>query len=149
MARLRHGKHPKETGLKPHEQAVLRVYNVAHELGYNVIEYRIMPGPGPDLVIKNPKNNRLVVVEVELSYASQIQTREKFGRLWHTLIKNKGNTVFLIFGVSRDQLSKDLSKAPANASDASRAIGIKVFTAPTTEEKYQIQTALLRCLGDE
>lgn len=79
MARRRHGEQFEKELLKPHELAVLRISNVVHELGYEVLESRITPGPGPDLIIRNPKNKRTAVIEVELSYASQIQIRSKFG----------------------------------------------------------------------
>lgn len=148
MARRRHGEQFEEELIKPHELAVLRISNVAHELGYKVLERRITPGPGPDLVIRNPKNERTAVVEVELSYASQIQTRSKFGHRWRE-IKDDESKVLLVFGVSRTLLSTDLSRKPANVPDAVEKIGIRVFSAPGSEETSQIQATLLRCLGDE
>lgn len=148
MPRLR-GRRLGHRGIRAHELAVIKVSDIAHELGYEIETSQESPGPGPDLVIRNRKNNRIAVIEIELSYASQIQTRQKFGTRWREVKESDDDKILLIFGVTRDLLEKDLRREPANVPDASEEIGIRVFSSPSIEEKSQIQAALLRCLGDE
>lgn len=150
MARARKGK-----GLgssyepKPHELAVIRIKNIALEMGYLILKCQVTPGVGIDLEIKNPKNERIAIVEIELSYASQIRNREKLGKRWNDIKVRLGNgedVVFLIFGISREILLRDFSRAPASVPDACKEYGKSVFSVPAAEESYQIQIALLRCL---
>lgn len=137
---------------KDHELTVIKVKSVAHELGYNIIGAQISPGAGIDLQIKNPKNNRIAIVEIERSYASQTLAREKLGRYWNEIkkrVKNGEDVILLVFGVTRNLLLKDLARPPANVPDACAEYGKRVFSSPYVEETSHIQTALLRCLGDE
>lgn len=152
MSRLRGKKQLSQKEPAPHEMAVMNVRNVAYELGYNIIKAQVTKGPGIDLEIKNPKNNRIAVVEVETSYSSQIQPREKFGKRWNEIkqrIQCGEDIVFIIFGVTRDLLMKDLKRKPANVPDCADEYGKRVFSCPTADEKREIQAILLRALGDE
>lgn len=143
------GRKPGQGRIKAHELAVIKVNDIAHELGYEIELSQERPGPGPDLIVRNPKNNRTAVIEIELSYASQIQTRQKFGTRWREVKASKDDRILLVFGVTRYLLERDLGREPANVPDALEQFGIRVFSSPSAEEKSQIQASLLRCLGDE
>jgi len=137
-----------------HRQYSGQVRLIAEELGYNAIfDNTVANKPGwPDLILKNPKNNRIAVVEVEVTFQQQKSHVEKMGRRWkelQRLVKNSKakSGVILVVGARRRDLISVCSRAKIPRSELK--YGKIIFSCVSYSDQNEIRVSLLRCLGDE
>jgi len=75
-----------------HEGAIANTAKTAKELAYDITDLNYENLPGPDLIIRNPKNGRVAWIEVETRFQKQRHTADKYRRGWQEIkeITKKG-----------------------------------------------------------
>ena len=132
----------------PHQRAVSNICNIAHEFAYDIMDMNYMNAPGVDIIISNPKNERVALIEVEVTFQQQKQHQAKYKRRWEDLkkeIKKGKDVILLIVGVRRDDLIRLLKRAEVPIEE----YGKRIFSTLSYTDPNEIRSILLRCLGDE
>lgn len=133
-----------------HDYHLAVIADWAEELGYRV-DYKAIPSKKDvDLILRNPKNNRIAYVEFEVTYQQQKTHTEKIKRRWETIKKDQENgidSVFLWIGVRRRDLISQAKRA--GIQNAEEEYGKTLFSCLSYSDQNEVRVALLRCLGDE
>lgn len=125
-----------------------RIAEMASELAYDVVDLNYSNGPGPDLQLKNPKTNRLALVEVEVTFQQQVSHKKKYRKRIDAIAaaESQGtSTVLLVVGVKRRDLLALLKRAGVASADST--YGVTVFSAVSAWDQAEIRAVLLRSLG--
>jgi len=129
---------------------------LAEELGYNVTYLNLENKPGePDAIIENPKNGRIAIVEVEVTFQQQKSHQKKIANRWKKVQQyiNQGkDAVLLVIGARRRDLISICKRAEKNFSVNIRPeleYGRRIFSCVSYSDQNEIRAVLLRCLGDD
>jgi len=133
-----------------HEIAMAHIAQIADEMAYDVIDLNYSNAPGADIQLRNPKNGREALVEIEVTFQQQLGHQRKYRARYEEIVDrvNDGeDVVLLVIGAKRRDLISLLKRA--GVADADAEYGKRIFSAVSPDDQNEVRTILLRCLGDE
>ncbi len=139
-----------------HRAYLSQVILLAEELGYNAIFQNLNNTPGePDAIIENPKNGKIAIVEVEVTFQQQKSHQKKIANRWRKIQEYRRSgrdAVLLVIGARRRDLISLCKRAETNYNiqiNPEEEYGITIFSCVSYNDQNEIRSALLRCLGDD
>ena len=133
-----------------HESYARQVGLLADEMGYDVEGQWTNPPGVADLVVTNPKNGRIALMEVEVTFQQQLGHVTKLANRWGEVLRSAAegrDMVILIIGARRRDLIAVCQRA--EIPDASSEYGRRIFSCVSYSDQNEIRAILLRCLGDD
>ncbi len=139
-----------KNSLDRHRGYLSQMALLAEELGYNIEFLNLENAPGPDMVLRNPRNNRKAYVELEVTFQQQVGHQRKVLKRWqqiqHDMAEGE-DAVLLVIGARRRDFISLCERA--GIPNPGQEYGKRLFSCVSYSDQNEIRVALLRCLGDD